>query len=48
MQNSLASVSQCTIQVERGTANKGDEVEIVGLGNNLKSTLIGIGEYTLI
>ena len=41
-------VSQCTVQVERGTANKGDEVEIVGLGNGLKSTLIGIGEYTLI
>ncbi len=48
MQNSLAYVSQRTIQVERGTANKGDEVEIVGLGNGLKSTLIGIGEYTLI
>ncbi|KAF8350001.1 P-loop containing nucleoside triphosphate hydrolase protein [Amanita rubescens] len=31
-----------TGRVERGTANKGDEVEIVGLGNGLKSTLIGI------
>ncbi|KAF8735485.1 hypothetical protein AX14_001981 [Amanita brunnescens Koide BX004] len=31
-----------TGRVERGTANKGDEVEVVGLGNGLKTTLIGI------
>ncbi|PFH54542.1 hypothetical protein AMATHDRAFT_52156 [Amanita thiersii Skay4041] len=31
-----------TGRVERGTANKGDEVEIVGLGSSLKTTLIGI------
>lgn len=31
-------------QVERGTANKGAEVEIIGHGSNMKTTLIGIGE----
>ncbi|KAK2461860.1 hypothetical protein APHAL10511_006323 [Amanita phalloides] len=31
-----------TGRVERGTANKSDEVEIVGLGNSFKSTLTGI------
>jgi elongation factor Tu len=31
-----------TGRVERGTANKGDEVEIIGLGNSFKSTLTGI------
>lgn len=40
-------LSQCKIQVERGTANKGDEVEVIGLGNSLKTTLTGIGEYTV-
>lgn len=30
-------------QAERGIANKGDEVEIVGLGSNLKTILTGIG-----
>lgn len=33
-----------TGRVERGIANKGDEVEIVGLGAKLKTTLTGIGE----
>ncbi|KAF8633660.1 hypothetical protein AX15_001309 [Amanita polypyramis BW_CC] len=31
-----------TGRVERGTANKGDEVEVVGLGNSYKTTLTGI------
>jgi len=31
-----------TGRVERGTCNKGDEVEIVGLGNTFKTTLTGI------
>ncbi|KAM6498177.1 P-loop containing nucleoside triphosphate hydrolase protein [Amanita muscaria] len=31
-----------TGRVERGTANKGEEVEIVGLGNGFKTTLTGI------
>lgn len=43
----IAFFSQCKMQVERGTANKGDEVEVVGLGNGLKTTLIGIGKYTV-
>jgi hypothetical protein len=30
-------------QVERGIANKGDEVEVVGLGSTFKTTLTGIG-----
>jgi hypothetical protein len=30
-------------QAERGIANKGDEVEIVGFGPNVKTTLTGIG-----
>jgi hypothetical protein len=38
---------QCEIQVERGTANKGDEVEVVGLGNSFRTTLTGIGEHSL-
>ena len=33
----------CTGRVERGVANKGDEVEIIGLGQNIKTTLTGIG-----
>lgn len=32
-----------TGRVERGIINKGDEVEIVGLGNTFKTTLTGIG-----
>jgi len=32
----------CTGRVERGTINKGDEVEILGLGSSLKTTLTGI------
>jgi len=30
-------------QAERGIANKGDEVEIIGFGSNLRTTLTGIG-----
>lgn len=30
-------------QVERGTALKGQEIEILGLGDSIKSTLTGIG-----
>ena len=30
-------------KVERGVINKGDEVEIAGLGANFKTTLTGIG-----
>lgn len=33
----------CLSQVERGLANKGDEIEIVGFGSRTKTTLIGIG-----
>jgi hypothetical protein len=33
------------LQVERGVANKGDEVEILGLGTSLRTTLTGIGEF---
>ena len=32
-----------TGRVERGICNKGDEVEIIGLGSKLKTTLTGIG-----
>lgn len=35
----------CTGRVERGIANKGDEVEILGLGSSLKTILTGIGTY---
>ena len=34
-------------QCERGIANKGDEVEIIGSGNKLKTTITGIGESVL-
>lgn len=30
-------------QVERGVITKNSEVEVVGLGNNFKTTLTGIG-----
>ena len=33
-----------TGRVERGVCNKGDEVEIVGFGTKLKTTLTGIGK----
>lgn len=33
-----------TGRVERGTATKGVEVEVVGLGAHFKTTLTGIGE----
>ena len=36
-----------TGKVERGTINKGAEVEIVGMGNSIKTTLTGIGECPL-
>jgi hypothetical protein len=32
-----------SIQVERGTITKNSEIEVVGLGNNFKTTLTGIG-----
>lgn len=32
-----------TGKVERGTILKGAEVEIVGMGNSIKTTLTGIG-----
>ena len=31
-------------QVERGIANKGDDIEIIGFGSTKKTTLTGIGE----
>ena len=31
-------------KVERGVINKGDEIEIVGLGSSFKTTLTGIGK----
>jgi elongation factor Tu len=31
------------VQVERGIATKGADVEVVGLGNSFKTTLTGIG-----
>lgn len=34
-----------TEQVERGIAHKGNEVELVGMGDSFKTTLTGIGEY---
>lgn len=34
----------CTGKVERGTILKGAEVEIVGMGPSIKTTLTGIGE----
>lgn len=34
----------CTGKVERGTITKGAEVELVGLGPPIKTTLTGIGE----
>lgn len=33
------------VQVERGTAVKGGEVEVIGLGGYLKTTLTGIGRH---
>jgi len=35
-------------QVERGLINKGDEVEIIGLGNSFKTTLTGIGTLIML
>lgn len=35
--------SSPVVQVERGIATKGAEVEVVGLGNTFKTTLTGIG-----
>jgi elongation factor Tu len=32
-----------TGKVERGTITKGAEIEIVGMGNSIKTTLTGIG-----
>ena len=32
----------CTGRVERGVANKGDEVEIIGHGQRIKTTVTGI------
>lgn len=36
------------LQVERGIANKGADVEIVGLGGNFKTTLTGIGTLSIL
>jgi elongation factor Tu len=36
-------MSLSVVQVERGIATKGAEVEVVGLGNTFKTTLTGIG-----
>lgn len=36
-------LSSPVVQVERGIATKGAEVEVVGLGNTFKTTLTGIG-----
>jgi elongation factor Tu len=33
-----------TGRVERGVVNKGDEVEIVGYGPTIKTTITGIGK----
>lgn len=33
-------------QVERGTANKGAEIEIIGFGPTKKTTLTGIGTFS--
>lgn len=41
----LVSHYSCLVKVERGTAVKGAEVEIIGLGGHLKSTLTGIGKF---
>jgi elongation factor Tu len=35
-----------TGKVERGTITKGAEIEIVGMGNSIKTTLTGIGMST--
>lgn len=46
----LAYINESTLiwgQVERGIANKGDDVEIVGLGTTFKTTLTGIGALVL-
>jgi len=32
-------------RVERGTALKGEEVEIIGYGQHIKTTLTGIGTF---
>lgn len=37
-----------TGKVERGTITKGSEVEIVGLGASIKTTLTGIGESSFV
>jgi elongation factor Tu len=36
-----------TGKVERGTITKGAEIEIVGMGNSIKTTLTGIGTSRL-
>jgi len=36
-----------TGRVERGIANKGDDVEVVGLGAHFKTTLTGIGTFPI-
>ena len=37
-----------TGKVERGVITKGSEVEIVGLGNKIKTTLTGIGTFHVV
>ncbi len=34
-----------SLQVERGVASKGTEVEVLGLGESFKTTLTGIGMF---
>ena len=36
-----------TGKVERGTITKGSELEILGMGSQLKTTLTGIGELSV-
>lgn len=31
------------VQVERGVVNKGDEVEVLGIGSGFKTVVTGIG-----
>ena len=40
------SLTEYNLKVERGVINKGDDVEIVGLGAIFKTTLTGIGVFS--
>jgi translation elongation factor EF-Tu-like GTPase len=41
----VATLTWVISKVERGVANKGEEVEVVGLGQTFKTTLTGIGTW---